>query len=90
VSLAGTPTAGPVVRYLSRLRFPWLFVVTAVLFVADIFLPDLVPFADEIILGLVTALLGSWRKQREDKRLEGTAANELGAEGDATWGAAAD
>jgi hypothetical protein len=56
--------AGMVLRYLSRLRFPQLFVVTAALFLLDLFIPDVIPFADEILLGLVTVLLGSWRKRR--------------------------
>ncbi|MGH7541884.1 MAG: DUF6116 family protein, partial [Gemmatimonadota bacterium] len=47
-------------RYVSRLRFPRLFFLTAVLFAVDLFLPDVIPFADEILLGLGTALLGAW------------------------------
>ena len=53
-----------VVRYASRLRFPYLFLATAILFVGDLILPDLVPFADEILLGLLTALFGTWRRRR--------------------------
>ncbi len=56
---------GMALRYLSRLRFPQLFVITAVLFLLDLFIPDVIPFADEILLGLVTVLLGSWRKRRQ-------------------------
>ncbi len=51
-------------RFLSRLRFPWLFAVTIVLFLVDLVVPDVVPWADEILLGLLTLLLGAWRKQR--------------------------
>jgi hypothetical protein len=46
----------------SRLKFPQLLVVTAVLFVIDLFVPDLIPFADEILLGLATALFAFWRE----------------------------
>jgi len=49
---------------LSRLRFPTLFLVTAVLFVVTLVFPDPIPFADEVLLGLGTALLASWRKRR--------------------------
>ncbi|UCG74799.1 MAG: hypothetical protein JSV95_08510 [Gemmatimonadota bacterium] len=56
-----------VVRYASRLRFPYLFVATAVLFIADLIAPDLMPFADEILLGLLTALFGVWRKRRVER-----------------------
>lgn len=53
-----------VARYASRLRFPYLFLATAILFVGDFVVPDLVPFADEILLGLLTALFGTWRRRR--------------------------
>ena len=53
-----------VTRFASGLRFPVLFAVTAALFVLDLLLPDLVPFADEVLLGLGTLLLGSLRRRR--------------------------
>ena len=55
---------GPLIAYLARLRFPSLFLVTAVLFVLDFFIPDAIPFADEALLALGTALLGSWKKRK--------------------------
>lgn len=55
----------PLVAYLTKLRFPVLFAVTAALFVVDFFVPDIIPFADEILLGLGAALLGSWKKRKE-------------------------
>ena len=57
-------SSGPIAGYLSRLRFPYLFAVAVVVFVADLFVPDLIPFADEILLGFATALLGMWRRRR--------------------------
>jgi len=51
-------------RYVSRLRFPQLFVLTAALFAINVVVPDFIPFADEILLALATLLLGSWKKQR--------------------------
>ncbi len=47
-----------------RLRFPWLFGMTAILFGIDLLLPDVVPFADELMLGLTTLLLGAWRAKK--------------------------
>jgi len=61
-----SPITAVLVRYASRLRFPYLFLITAVLFLLNLFLPDAIPFADEILLGLVAVLLGSWRKKPED------------------------
>ncbi|MBL8394672.1 MAG: hypothetical protein JNK99_07980 [Candidatus Accumulibacter sp.] len=56
---------GPLIAYLARLRFPTLFAVTAVLFIVDSFIPDVIPFIDEILLGLGAALLGVWKKRRD-------------------------
>jgi len=49
---------------LAQLRFPRLFAITAALFAIDLIVPDFIPFADELLLGLATALIGSWRKQK--------------------------
>lgn len=56
---------GFVLRFARRLRFPYLFALTAIVFVIDLFVPDAVPFADEIVIGLVTVLLGSIRKRQD-------------------------
>jgi hypothetical protein len=55
---------GWVVARLAPLRFPVLFVISAALFLVDLAVPDMIPFADEVLLGLATALLASWRKRR--------------------------
>lgn len=56
-----------VVRLVSGLRFPQLFLVVAALFVIDLLIPDLIPFADEILLGLLTVLLGSLQRPAEQE-----------------------
>ena len=35
---------------------------TAALFFLDLLIPDLIPFIDEVLLGLITLLLGMWKK----------------------------
>ena len=55
--------SGLVKRFAARLRFPTLFAVSAILFVADLFIPDLIPFFDEIFLALLTLLLASFRRR---------------------------
>lgn len=58
---------GPLLAYLAGLRFPILFGIAAVLFVIDLFIPDVIPFADEILLGLGAALLGAWKRKRQER-----------------------
>jgi hypothetical protein len=48
-----------------NLRFPTLFVILLIVTVADLLIPDVLPFVDEIVLAVLTVLLGLWRKQRE-------------------------
>jgi hypothetical protein len=50
-------------RYAAGLRFPRLLAVTAALFVLDLIIPDVVPFVDEILLGLISLLLASLKKR---------------------------
>ena len=58
---------GLIARGLSRLnlRFPVLFLVLLTVTIADLLIPDVIPFVDEIVLGLLTAIFGLWRKRRE-------------------------
>jgi len=41
-----------------------LFLVTATLFVLDLLIPDVIPFIDEILLGLGTLLLARWKNRK--------------------------
>jgi len=58
-----TPAAKFAERAATRLKFPQLFAVLVGLFLFDLVLPDLVPFVDEILLGLGAALFGMWRER---------------------------
>lgn len=61
------PKAGviaAVMRYASQLRYPQLFYLAAALFVLDVLVPDVVPFVDELLLGLATLLLAGWKKRK--------------------------
>ncbi len=57
-----------ILRWASGLRFPWLFALTAALFALNLLIPDTLPLADEILMGLVALLLGSLRKRPGGKR----------------------
>ena len=61
--LARGGIAAMVVRWASGLRFPWLFLLTAGLFVANLLIPDAIPLADELLMGLIAALLAGLRKR---------------------------
>jgi hypothetical protein len=54
-----------VTSFAAGLRFPTLFKITAALFVLDFFIPDLIPFYDEILLALGTLLLGSLKRRQK-------------------------
>ena len=78
MSVAKSTLLGLVGRFAGQLRFPQLFWLTAILFLLDVLIPDLIPFADEILLGLATLLLGSWKKRVDPRREPRTASDEAG------------
>jgi len=57
-------SASRISRYTQSLRFPVLVLITAIAFVVDVLVPDVIPFIDEILLGLVLALLSRFKRKR--------------------------
>lgn len=55
--------AGIFLRWAAGLRFPIVFALTFAIFILNLFLPDVIPFVDEIILGLVAILFANWKTQ---------------------------
>ena len=53
-----------VTRFASGLRFPTLFKIDAALLVVNLFVPDVIPFYDEILLALGTLLLGALKRRK--------------------------
>jgi hypothetical protein len=51
-----------VMRFFGGLRFPYLFALTAGLFLFDLWFPDTIPFVDELLLGLGTLLLARLKR----------------------------
>lgn len=49
-------------QFIGRLRFPQLFILAAVLFGIDLVIPDPIPFLDEALLALLTAMLAMLRR----------------------------
>lgn len=60
--------ARTVLQFASGLRFPQLFLLALGIFVVDVLVPDFIPFADEIILGLVALIAASLRKQVQPRQ----------------------
>ncbi|MBB5210785.1 DUF6116 family protein [Microbulbifer hydrolyticus] len=75
-------------RYAHGLKHPQLFKWICAFFLIDLIIPDLVPFVDEILLGLGTLFLASWKKSgsttessegRQEKVVTGSAEKMTGA-----------
>lgn len=54
---------GPLLAFAERLRFPTLFWITLALFALDVVVPDVIPFADEVLLGLGALVLSRFRRE---------------------------
>ena len=54
-----------IMRWGNRLRFPYVFLLTAVVFVANLLIPDVIPMVDEILIGLVTIGLAKLKKPKD-------------------------
>lgn len=65
-----------VARFAAGLRFPVLFALCGLLFLADLLVPDLIPFADEILLALLTVAVGAFRKRGQPTSATPPAAGE--------------
>lgn len=61
------------VNFAVTLRFPRLLLLTLALFAVDFVVPDFIPFADEVLLALLAALLASIRKTRREKTIDAEA-----------------
>lgn len=59
--------AGIFLRWASSLRFPYLLLLTSALFFLNLFVPDVIPLVDEIIMGLIAVVLASLRKKRPEE-----------------------
>ena len=64
--MASTDRVSLIGRLLQRLnlRFPSLFLLFVGLTLADLVIPDVIPFADEIGLALLTLLFGLWKDRK--------------------------
>lgn len=59
------PATGPLMGFASRLKFPTLFFITLGLWALNMVIPDPVPLIDELVLGLLTLMLATWKNRKE-------------------------
>jgi hypothetical protein len=59
---------GWLLNYARKLEHPTLFKWISVIFILDLIIPDMVPFVDELLLGLAAMFLGSWKKSRSAEK----------------------
>jgi hypothetical protein len=59
------PATGPIMGFASRLKFPTLFFITLGLWAVNMVIPDPVPLIDEIVMGLLTLLLATWKNNKQ-------------------------
>jgi Family of unknown function (DUF6116) len=64
---SASPFAGGLPGFFSRLRFPQLLILFAVLPGIDLVIPDAIPFLDEAFLALATALFASLKRRRSER-----------------------
>lgn len=56
--------------FLERRRFPTLMLLGAALFVANLLIPDVIPFVDEILMLIATVAIGSVRRKKDTPKLQ--------------------
>ena len=59
---------GFVKRFLERRRFPTLMLIAAAILVVNLFVPDPLPFADEVLMLIATIFIGSFRERRRPEK----------------------
>ena len=62
------PITSRLSRYFESLRFPWLMLLATLVFFVNLFIPDAVPFIDEILLALVALILGRLKRKPKKER----------------------
>ncbi|MCH7695768.1 MAG: hypothetical protein IIB73_05650 [Proteobacteria bacterium] len=66
--MSPTSLNGVFLAFANQLKFKYLFFLVTGLFVIDLFVPDMIPLIDEIILGLLTIILANWKKEKAQEK----------------------
>ncbi len=57
---------GRLQRFAGQLKSSTLLAIVTSLFVLDLFIPDALPFVDEIVLGVLTILIARWQGRHKE------------------------
>ena len=66
--MSSASPSGPLMEFVNRLRYKNLFIFIAALLILDLLMPDMIPMLDEIILGVLTVILGNMKKKTSDDK----------------------
>lgn len=61
----------PFMNWARKLKHPTLFKLVGALFIINVFVPDMIPFIDEILLGLGTLVLANWKDRNKQSQEDG-------------------
>ena len=60
-----SPLTALINRLLPGMRYPYLFLILAALFLVDLVLPDPIPLIDEVMLAVLTFIAATFTTRRE-------------------------
>ena len=60
-----SPLTALVTRLLPGMRYPYLFLILAALFLVDLVIPDPIPLVDEILLAILTFIAATFTTRNE-------------------------
>ena len=67
MAIPKAPLIAAILRYAGGLKFKNLFLITGGLFLFTLLIPDPFPFADELLLGLLTLLFSMWKNSDQEE-----------------------
>jgi uncharacterized protein DUF6116 len=66
--MSNPPLIAAILAFADKLKFRNLFLIITVLFFVNLFVPDFIPFIDEIILGLLAIILANLKEERKQQK----------------------
>ena len=73
----GTPRRGGILGYFENMRFRSLVILGLILLAVDLFIPDPIPFVDELLIGIITLILSRFKRDRKKRNHQSPKAETL-------------